>query len=181
MASFFEKVPRDVLQHIAFLVAMSSELEPSPHLLYLLLTSSAIHRTLNIYASPHLYADIFRTKFDVVQELHGRLTDSMLATEWVRRCCLLRRVRRGDLASKNSQQDLWTALRMVLENDGLNYAQLLAAGFQEFIMAFAKAHLPCDDTSTSPEYETSALATWLLCFTLSHRRGFLVIPLLLAY
>jgi hypothetical protein len=61
---------------------------------------------------------------------------------------------------------------MILENDGLNNAQLLAAGFPEFIMTFAKAHLPGDDTTYSPEYEISALTTWLLCFTLSHRRRF---------
>lgn len=170
MASFLENAPRDVLQYIALLVATSSEQEPSRHLLQLLLTSSAIYHSLSIHASPHLYANIFRTKFDIVQDLHERLTDSALAAEWVRRCCLLRRVRWGNLTSEGSQQDLWAALRMILENHGLNDAHLLAAGFPEFIMAFAKAHPPCDVTVSSAEYEVSALAIWLLCFTLSHRR-----------
>lgn len=169
MASFLENAPRDVLQYIALLVATSSEQEPSRHLLQLLLTSSAIYHSLSIHASPHLYANIFRTKFDIVQDLPERLTDSALAAEWVRRCCLLRRVRRGNLTSEGSQQDLWAALRMILENHGLNDAHLLAAGFPEFIMAFAKAHPPCDVTVSSAEYEVSALAIWLLCFTLSHQ------------
>jgi hypothetical protein len=172
MASFFEKVPRDVLQYIALLVATSSELEPSRHLLHLLLTSSTIYHSLSIHASPHLYANIFRAKFDIVQELHGQLTDSALAAEWVQRCRLLRRVRRASLASQNAQRDLGAALRMILENDGLNDVHLLAAGFPEFIITFAKAHLPCYGTVSSPEYEISALATWLLCFTLSRRKSF---------
>lgn len=174
MVSFFEKVPRDVLQYIAFLVATSSEQEPSRHLLNLLPTSSTIYHSLNIHTSPHLYASIFRTKFDAVTELHGRLTDSALAAEWVRRCRLLERVRRGSLEFENSHQDLWAALRMILENRGLNDAHLLTAGFSDFIMTFANAHLPRDTTMTlsSLQYEISALVTWLLCFTLSHRRQF---------
>jgi hypothetical protein len=166
----FEYLPRDVLQHIAFLVAASSDLGSSRHLLYLLLTSSTTYRSLNLYASPHLYASIFRTKFDFVRGLHEQLTDSVLTLEWVRRCCLLQRVRRCDLSPENAEQDLWAALRMILENNGLNDAHLSAAGFPAFIMNFAKAHLPRDDTTTCLEYEVSALATWLLCFTLSPRR-----------
>jgi hypothetical protein len=172
MVSFFEKVPRDVLQYIAFLVATSSEQEPSRHLLNLLPTSSTVYHSLNIHASPHLYASIFRTKFDVVTELHGRLTDSALAREWVQRCRLLERVRRGSLELENSQQDLWAAFRMILEDRGLNNAHLLAVGFSDFIMTFASAHLPCDTALSSLQYEISALVTWLLCFTLSHRRQF---------
>ena len=169
MASFFEKVPCDVLLYIALLVPTSSELESLRHLLDLLLTSSTIYHSLSIHSSPHLYANIFRTKFDIVQDLHGQLTDSVLAAECVRRCRLLRRVRRGDLTSENAEQDLWTTLRMIMENNGLNAAQLHAAGFSDFIMPFAKAHLPCDGTTYSPEYGISALATWLLCFTISQR------------
>ena len=170
MVSFFENVPCDILQYIALLVPTSSELESLCHLLNLLLTSSTFYHSLSIHASPHLYASIFRTKFDIVQDLHGQLTDSALAAECVRRCRLLRRVRRGDLASENAEQDLWAALRMIMENNGLNDAQLLAAGFPEFVMPFAKAHLPYGGTIHSPEYEISVLAAWLLCLTISRRR-----------
>jgi hypothetical protein len=172
MASIIENVPRDVLQYIALLVATSSELEPSCNLLPLLLTGSTMYHSLSIQASPHLYANVFRTKFDIVRELHGQLTDSTLAAEWVHRCRLLRRVRRADIGPENAQRDLWAALRMILENRDLNEAHLLAAGFQEFIVSFAKAHLPCYSTISSPEYEISALATWLLCLTLSRRMYF---------
>lgn len=172
MASHFESVPCDVLQHIAFLLASSSVLEPPHHLINLLLTSSTIYRSLKISNCPHLYANIFRTKFDLVANIHGRLTDSALAVELLCRCRVLGRAGRRDLSFKNSRQDLLAALRMILESRGLNKTQLSAAGFPEFILSFVLQHLS-HDTDCYPsgrlKQDTNALAIWLLCFTISHR------------
>lgn len=172
MASRFESIPRDVLQHIAFLLASSSVLEPPHHLINLLLTSSTIYRSLNISNCSHLYANIFRTKFDLVANIHGGLTDSALALELLRRCRVLGRAGRRDLSFNNSRQDLSAALRMILESRGLNKAQLSAAGFPEFILSFVRQHLS-HDTNFYPsgrlKQDINALAIWLLCFTISHR------------
>jgi hypothetical protein len=171
MASYLETAPRDILHHIAFLLASSSVLEPPHHLLHLLLTSSTIHRSLSVHNCPHLYASIFRTKFDLVAKVHRSLTDSALAAELLLRCRVLRRARCRDLSFQDSRQDLLAALRMLLESEGLNEAQLFAAGFPDFILSFVRLHLSHDsDHPSSPLHrDTNALAIWLLCFTLSHR------------
>ncbi|KAF9458701.1 hypothetical protein BDZ94DRAFT_1270042 [Collybia nuda] len=67
---------------------------------------------------------------------------------------------------------------MVLENGGVNEAQLFAAGFPEFILSFVCKHLSHDIDYLSSgriKNDTNALAVWLLCFTLSHSKPCLLI------
>lgn len=174
MASYLEQIPRDILQHIAFVGESSSILQPPHNLLCLLLTSSTIYRSLTPSACPHLYANIFRTKFDIAaarRRYHPALTDSALAVELRHRFRVLQRTRRCDLSTSGLRQDLWTALVMVLESDGMNEVQLSAAGFSDFIVALVRSRLEKDKDRGTCFDEIQALSIWLLCLTISRRRS----------
>ncbi|KAF8889096.1 hypothetical protein BD779DRAFT_418793 [Infundibulicybe gibba] len=175
MAPYLERIPRDALQHIAFAGASSSPLESIHHILHLLLTSSTIYRSLSIHACPQLYASIFRAKFDVpsVQNSFDKLTDSALATELVQRCRMLNRACGRDFVVKGLRQDLWTALWMALESNGLNEAQFVASGFSEFIILLLRCILgkstPAGRHPTGLLDEIASLGILLLSLTLTQR------------
>ncbi|KAF8064298.1 hypothetical protein FPV67DRAFT_1672019 [Lyophyllum atratum] len=175
MAASLDTIPSDVLQHIAYLLATASPTEPPRHLVHLLLANSTMHRTLNMRACPHLYAKIFRATFDFDLLLHARLTDSVLAVELHRRYRLLWRTRRKGHSSDPTAEEMWAAIRMVLENAGRNHALLIAAGFPTFIMNYALHRLPhaaavtADITSSSDLCATRTMVIWLLCLTLTHQ------------
>lgn len=163
--SRLESTPHDILQHIAFLLAISSISDGPRHLLYLLLTSSKIYRSLSVHNYPHLYANIFRTTFDVDLRLHSRLTDSTLAVELLQRYRILGRSRRQD-ASAPMPGELWAAFHMVLEDEGRNGRHLAAAGFPKFVLSLV-------DGLQQPEEDSQvgALSIWLLCLTLTHGKS----------
>lgn len=169
--SRLETIPSDILHHIAFLAALHScscsnlntnanalaqcDCTQAPTALSCLLqTSSAIYRQISLTAMPALYADLFFAMFDTqalarrysagISQFQVGLTSSALAAEFVSRCCLLRRVRRGDMSPNGLMQDLWTALWMLLESDGTNEVHLAVLGFSRFIVNVAHSHLdPC--------------------------------------
>ncbi|KAJ7161045.1 hypothetical protein C8R46DRAFT_1223378 [Mycena filopes] len=58
-----DHIPHDVLHHIALLGAPPGYAPPED-LRCLLATCRAIYDGLNIHASPHLYAGIFKLKYD---------------------------------------------------------------------------------------------------------------------
>jgi hypothetical protein len=170
-------IPHDILQHIAFLGASSSVFELPNDLPQLLLTNSTIYQALSVHACPHLYANIFRTKFDLSanrRRFPAGLTNSSLAAEFVHRCRVLRRIRRHEMSGPDLRQDLWTILLMILESDGLNETQLSVAGFSRFILAFIRSSLPEDRASNARALlsETNSLALWLFYLTLSRRMSF---------
>jgi hypothetical protein len=162
--SRLESIPHDILQHIAFLLAISSIDEGPRNLLYLLLTSSGIYRSLSVHNHPHLYANIFRTTFDVDDRLHSRLTDSTLATELLQRYRILYRSRRQE-TSAPMPGELWAAFHMVLEDEGRNGQHLAAAGFPKFV------HSLVDGLRQPDEDQMDALSIWLLCLTLTHGKS----------
>ncbi|KAF8900428.1 hypothetical protein CPB84DRAFT_1847228 [Gymnopilus junonius] len=170
MSSLIETVPRDVLRYIAFLCSSSSTLEPPVAIYHLLQTSSAIYRSLNVPATPDLYAYIFFTKFDMqatFRRYRRRMTDSALAVELLRRSQLLRRSHRLDFSPDYLLQDLWAGLWIFLENDGLNQQQLSAVNFPNFILNLARntlAELHPDGRTSSPILRH--LIVWLLCLSL---------------
>jgi len=175
MSSRFETLPNDILQTIVFLSVSTSVFEPPVEILHLLLTHPFIYCSLRVSSASDLYAHIFFTKFDTgasVRRFCRRLPDSAFATQLLSRCRLLRRVRRADFSSAGLKQDLWTALWMFLESDGLNERQLSQVRFSDFILGLARSELlvhepksPArpDDTSLKP------IIIWLLCLALSRR------------
>ena len=136
MSSRLETIPRDILQHIAFLSTSSSIFDAPIEIQRLLLTSSYIYQSLHLHAAPHIFAQIFHTKFDTTalfRRYGSSLTQSILAEELSNRCRLLQRARRMDFSSTNLMQDLWAALWLIVESDGLNELQLTNSNFPAFI------------------------------------------------
>ena len=144
MSSRLETVPRDILQLIAFLSTSSSVFDAPIEIQRLLLTSSYIYRSLHIHVAPHVFAQIFHTKFDTAalfRRYGASLTHSLLATELSNRCRLLQRARRMDFSPINLTQDLWAALWLIVESDGLNELQLSKSNFLAFILALTRDKL----------------------------------------
>jgi hypothetical protein len=211
--SRLETIPSDILQHIAFLAALCScsdsdsgssagaltqcNCTQAPTTLSRLLqTSPAIYRQLSLTAMPALYADLFFAMFDTqalarrytmsTSPPRVRLTSSALAAEFVNRCRLLHRVRRGDTSAHGLMQGLWTALWMLLESDGANEVHLAAADFSSFIISLARSRLntclphlrypSVDDghhvhsQSHLHMHNLNAIIIWVLCLSV-HKGG----------
>jgi hypothetical protein len=157
----------DILQHIAYFTSLDSTIQPPVDLLHLLLTCKTIYRSLAVKSCPHLYAKIFRTRFDT--EVENGYPDSRLAGELVQRYRLLQRVRRGDTLVLRLQSDLWAALRMVISDYGLNGRHLTEAGFPRFIMSTLQSYLK----ERAPPRSDSCIALILWLIALTWTRGML--------
>jgi len=172
MSARFETLPHDILQTIAFLSASTSVYEPPIEVRHLLLTHPLIYQSLRVPSAPDLYAHIFFTKFDTqapIRRFSGQLPDSAFAAELLARCRLLRRVHRVDFSSPGLKQDLWTALWMLLESDGLNERQLSHVNFADFILGLARSELVHEPLShRRPDISSSLkpIIVWLLCLAL---------------
>lgn len=169
MLSYLEAIPCDVLEYIALLTTIDSYMSSAAlrNILALLLTSSTLYHSLCLRNCPHLYADIFRSVFDVratLRRFKFQITDSALAGELVLRCRMLRRVKSKSIFRDELRQDLWTAFLMTQESDGINEQHLRSAGLAEFLLDVVKS---CEKTG---QYEIQALIIWLLCFTLTQRK-----------
>jgi hypothetical protein len=171
MRSYLEAFPCDILQHIALLTTVGPY-PPSASLrniLALLLTSSTLYHSLCLQNCPQLYADIFRSVFDVraaLRRFKFQITDSALAGELVLRCRMLRRVRSKRISPNELHQDLWTAFLMVLESDGVNELHLRSAGLAELLLDIAKSW---EKAGVSSPHQIQDLVIWLLHFTLTPR------------
>ncbi|KAJ7042949.1 hypothetical protein C8F04DRAFT_1029881 [Mycena alexandri] len=159
MLSSLDHIPHDVLHHIALLGAPPGYALPVD-LCSLLATCRAIYEGLNIHASPHLYADIFKLKYDATAACSQ--TDSSLASELVQRCLALRRCRHLDLSLPGLRQDLWTLLWMIVE--GGSRVPLCEAPLSTFIIEVAQHYLRED---VRPHGELKSLVIWLFCLGVS--------------
>ncbi|KAF8628563.1 hypothetical protein AX17_005959 [Amanita inopinata Kibby_2008] len=176
MTSHLEALPRDILQHIAYLSCSTCSVTPPSDVLSLLLTSSGLYKCLSIYDAPHLYAKLFRTKFDFSDECcpwRARLTDSSLASDFVERCRTLRRARQRDTSEHLLCQDLVAALWMAIENGGLNEQHLSSVDFSGFVIDLAKRYLAGQGSSPGSQTisrELQALVICLSCYTLTQEK-----------
>ncbi|KAJ7756331.1 hypothetical protein B0H16DRAFT_1371645 [Mycena metata] len=160
MLSSLDHIPHDVLHHIALLGATPGY-APPVDLCCLLATCRAIYEGLNIHTSPHVYAGIFKLKYDATVACSQR-TDSSLASELVQRCRALRRCRHLDLSLPGLRQDLWTLLWMVVE--GGSRVPLCEARLSTFIIELAQYYLRED---VRPHGELKSLVIWLFCLGVS--------------
>ncbi|TFK51207.1 hypothetical protein OE88DRAFT_1735149 [Heliocybe sulcata] len=164
----------DVLTRIAYHVSTSTVAGPPTDLLSLLLTSKSIHNKISIPGNWKLLADTFRAKFDG-EAVQGRFaerwsTDRCLGKELVKRCYMLKRIRRGHPELDGLQQvseDLWTALLMMLECDEYNRVQLVQwAGIYQYlwqVILWSFATRSFDWFSNS---EIPSLVVWLFWMTM---------------
>ena len=185
---FLDALPQEVLEDIAYNVATDSFLGPPSALNPLLLCNRPI--SVSISANHHLYARIFKFKFDTSSAIRRlgdeSLTSSALASELRRRCILLKGLRARSRAGRGprSQTDgdvgmslfdlLSLAYVVALEDEGKNTAQLGQYGkIKEWLYEFwfdaqgASLAVYCMRTGRWPSngVETS-LAMWLFYFFL---------------
>lgn len=121
-------IPVDVLFLIALELTLLDPLGPPSQLPPLLLTCRHVYNSLCFQNAPHLYARIFRCKFDTRAALRRMGPRAMrsknLALQLKKVSRTLMRIRKGDIRSPHLEDDLWTAFIMCMENDGKNQRQL---------------------------------------------------------
>lgn len=181
-----DNIPPEIVEHIALFAATTEFLGPPKELRSLLLTNRHIYSCLS---TPHLYARVFRDKFDVASTTHrlgpDRTSPAALAAELKRRCIYLTKIRcRSDTKvlqypivqydEEAVRDTLWTAYLMMLENNGKNERQLRHyAGIDEWLTeywfdpqgaSFATSSIKMD--RWPPNSETNSLAMWLFWFLL---------------
>lgn len=170
MPSHLERVPLDVLTHVAFFTVDPSPTSSLDALLQLLLSCRHIHRLLSLESCPQLYARIFREKFDLGgharRERHSPKTTSCMAYELRVRRRVLRRIRLSQVHGRYILGDLWTTYLMLLEGDELNELQLRAAGVGDWALrVLRECH---SQTNCESDGRVSALAVSVACLVLSH-------------
>lgn len=169
----FISLPGELHSRIGFFAATHTFLGRCSDLVALLCTSKALHRTLAFAANAHLYAAIFRAKFDA-----GRIDDRLgprwssapcLAAELRKRFHALARIAASDVAGLHAREDAWTAYLMMLESDGKNEAQLLdgarGALWVKHAIAFRASLSSGDRAHWQADAGMAALLTWLLWYT----------------
>ncbi|KAF8521123.1 hypothetical protein BU17DRAFT_46039 [Hysterangium stoloniferum] len=138
-------LPPELLHPIALFAAQSNPdatKGPPTSLPALLLTCRTIYNTLSISSNPALYAEIFKQQFDFDADRVRRrcggggdadtveVSPHMLAVELKTRFESLKRLRRGVGCHEGTghdeyrERDLWTAVFMMMENEGKNICQL---------------------------------------------------------
>lgn len=170
MSSYLERVPLDVLTHIAFFTIDPSPTSALDALLQLLLSCQHTHRLLSIDSCPQLYARIFREKFDLNghyrRDRHCTRTTSCLASALRVRRRVLRRIRLSQVIHQYIREDLWTTYLMLLESDGLNELQLHTAGIGDWVLrVLRECH---SSANTETDGHVLALAVSVACLVLSH-------------
>ncbi|KAI0752946.1 hypothetical protein C8Q80DRAFT_1267409 [Daedaleopsis nitida] len=177
MRTPFSHLPGDVLEHIAYRVALLDLLGPPSHLVSLLATNSRVYHALSIAFNPHLYSRIFRAKFDYRAPAR-RLTEQStlapaLANQLVRYCETLKHIRHGYARTPSDSSiilDLYRAFALCSENDGRNAEQLQWAGLSTFIerYVFDRLWQGRESCYNWPlESGENAFALWLYWFTLT--------------
>ncbi|OSD00575.1 hypothetical protein PYCCODRAFT_1370942 [Trametes coccinea BRFM310] len=167
-------LPLEVLDDIAYHLALLEPVGPPRHLPPLLRTCKSLHTALCVTNNTHLYARIFRAKFDhraaerrFCQEASY---SSGLAYQLVAYCHALRNISRGDIDSPTTYNDYMRAFTMCMENDGRNAQQLEWAGLRDHVERFIFDRLwdERDRANGWPvEDITNSLALWLYWYSLT--------------
>lgn len=145
----FSDIPPDILELIAFFVAINPLLGPPSELLSFISLSKFTYDSLSLRKNPSLYARICAVKFDLDAPLRrlgkAAMLPQALANELVKRCIVLKRFKATSMAhiinpmpeeEETLNEMLWTAFFMVLENDGRNVIQLRNSGVAGWLNAY---------------------------------------------
>jgi len=170
-----ESLAPQILGRIAFFAGTSSFLGPPTDLLALLSTSYKLYNALSFTRNKHLWADIFKFKFDTdaaARRLSTRWsTSKCLAEEGRKRVAAMRRIRHeySAVAEQHHLSDLWTAYLMLLESDGRNESQLIEwADIRRFlyhVIIYRARTLQGSSSLWFADTEGTALTVWLLWMT----------------
>ena len=174
-ASPFSALPPDILDHITFSLALADPSGPPCPVLPLLCTSSHVNYHLSVANNAHLYARIFRAKFDYRAPARRMCQEasyaSALAFQLVHYSRTLHNIRRGDIHSPTILHDFYRLFTLALENDGRNVHHLNWARYADFLHRYVLTRLWQDREESygwpleSPE---NAFALWLYYFSLDH-------------
>ena len=172
----FPALPLDVLENIAYHLALIDPYGPSTHLVPLLCTNSFLYSSLSLRHNPHLYARIFRAKFDH-RAAGRRLTEDATysaaqANQLVRYCHALKDISSGDIYSPRLLKTFYRAFALCSENDGRNAQQLEWAGLSQFVERYVFERLwdGREDHNNWPlESGENAFALWLYWYSLTPR------------
>jgi hypothetical protein len=163
-------LPLEVIQSIFFAVVAQRSLGTPTALVPLFTTSRDFHA---IATSPALLARVFRFKFDTgaIARRHFRPTHDDLKEQLVHACSLLRELRSGNYYSEDAGTHLFSALVLLFENDGKNYAQLESAGVTDYAEGFVRNRLWKDAHEMNEGWPLdnaeNASALWVLWLTLT--------------
>ncbi|EKM61870.1 uncharacterized protein PHACADRAFT_248766 [Phanerochaete carnosa HHB-10118-sp] len=148
-SSTFCQLPLDILQNIAFEVAIAEPLGLLDDLVALLQTCHHVHCLLSstyTYNS-YLYGRIFRHKFDSGSAARRFGDTAMysrnLCSQLYDYCTALRCIRSGNISASTDviKKTFWSSFFLLIENDGKNYAQLQWAGLGDFVDRFVRERL----------------------------------------
>lgn len=173
MSSPLLQVPYDVLLKITYQSASDAVCRAPSELLALRLACKTLNQYLDVDHSAQLYARLFHRHFDLppllLHSLVANVNDSTLAKEYVVRQRFLARSRHSSWSEGYLASDMWTALRMLAENRGLNVKQLVSARFPHELFKLARIHMEPGHSCSTCEGDSALqhVFVWLLCLTLS--------------
>lgn len=169
-------LPHELLENIALYCACTPFLGPPHRIISLLLTCRTLNSSLSYDTNSHLYAKIFKLKFDHAAPLRRlgpeRVAHTGLGEELKARCIAMKRMRA--LGRSNAihtdeflTSDLWMAYLMCLESDGNNAEQLVKyALLGQFVKLYVSREMA--PRSTIPSYPLenveNSLALWIAWF-----------------
>ncbi|KAJ3557680.1 hypothetical protein NM688_g1340 [Phlebia brevispora] len=167
-SSLLRRIPSEVLEDIAVLAV--DGVGPPKELLTLL--SICKHVTYNL-SSCDLGARVFRSKFDVSaperRYMERAMYPSTLSAQLRSYCATLQVVRARDIFNPRIEDHLWNVFFMLMENDGMNAAQLVHyAHIRQFIDQFVRTrlHEGKDVENNWPlDNAVNSLALWILWLT----------------
>ncbi|KAI0759283.1 hypothetical protein BD413DRAFT_617880 [Trametes elegans] len=170
-------LPLDVLDNVAFRVAVLELLGPSRHLAALRSTCTYLNDVFSVERNPHLYARIFCAKFDYRAARRRFFDNATYAHALAHQCELysraLRNIHCGDINSPTVESDLWSAFDLCSENDGRNIEQLEWAGVFDYTQRFINEKLWADREQFGgwpAETVANSLALWLYWYTSTEDR-----------
>ncbi|TBU21907.1 hypothetical protein BD311DRAFT_869690 [Dichomitus squalens] len=169
-------LPSDVLDHIAFYVAVAEPRGPPCPLLPLLTTSSRIHYHLSIANNSHLYARIFRANFDhhapARRFCEEATYSSALASQLVHYSRALFHIKQADIHSPTLLNDFYRLFALSIENDGRNARLLQWAALPQFLQRYIRHRLwayRADSNGWPLESPENSFALWLYFFSLDQQ------------
>ncbi|KAE8228866.1 hypothetical protein CF326_g6184 [Tilletia indica] len=118
-----DELPAEIIQQIAFHLALLSDRPQPTHLPALLSTSSRFNTCLNFTRNPVFYARLFRHHYDfnaISRRLPAKTLDAhALAAEYKQRALRIKSISTNTL-DHDHLLNLWTVYLLLIENDGKN-------------------------------------------------------------
>ncbi|KAF8841882.1 hypothetical protein BDN67DRAFT_966604 [Paxillus ammoniavirescens] len=177
MPASFVTTPPELLEEILLSTVRDAPRGPPAVLRSLLLTCRMSHDALSSETNPHLFLTLFFNKFDIASPrrhlAQERLTLRNMGQEVRRRYAALQIIKKRDVRHPDLVEAFATIYVMLLEDDGLNWEQMLWADLPTFLQMFLRECLLEDAAGNHGwplENELNTLAIALFWLMLSSDR-----------